>query len=141
MTKIENFVEDLDFSKLDTKELLTYLKLASIYGFAQAEHRLVNQIKENFLKLQMYQEFTWLNIRTKVLLARKRLWTLLKDFQERPYLLNTQNVGLLSLLADYEQMEFSFGTSNIFNKSASPSTLLKQSNATSLRGEKIQKLK
>ncbi|XP_066920121.1 uncharacterized protein [Clytia hemisphaerica] len=120
MLKIEKFVQDLDMSKLSAKETLVFLKLSSIYGFTKAEQRLVNQVNEDFLKLQMHQEFTWLNTRAKVLLARKRLWSLLKNFQEKSYLLNELNVGLLSVLKDYKQYEFEFSNRFPFDGAPEP---------------------
>ncbi|XP_066918616.1 uncharacterized protein [Clytia hemisphaerica] len=109
LKKIEEFIEEktVSFSPISTEKLLKYLKIASIYGFEKAMEKIVQKVDKSFITLQMYEEFTWLNTSVKILLARKRLWEILpKD--ERDIIMNTNEITMLSVLADFKQEKFSF---------------------------------
>ena len=92
----------------ETHQLLLCLGIASKMNFNEAEINLVNQMSENFVIIQMRPEFSSLDIKTKVLVARKRLWVLSNLIQsDNNFLfnvfLNDESAGLLSILKDYKQ--------------------------------------
>ena len=74
--RIRRHISICTTSKSNT--LLEYLLIADRIGF-NLEERLTNQISEPFPILQTYTEFSQLNRRTQILIARKCLWKLLMD--------------------------------------------------------------
>ena len=76
----------------------------------EAELNLVKQLDKSFIFVQMYPEFSSLDTKTKILVARKRLWFLMKflDDETKRLLLNNESAGLLSVLTNYNQKPIQF---------------------------------
>ena len=114
--RIKSFLETLNMSgDEETHQLLVCLGIASKMNFNEAEENLVDQMSENFVITQMRQEFSSLDTKTKVLVARKRLGFLMwschfgfQNFVEVKVFLNNESAGLLSILKDYRQKEVTF---------------------------------
>ena len=101
------------FASQPSKEILKHLKLSSLLKFVEAEQNLLNQIDEPFIILETYEEFTWLNPRVKLSIARKRLATLMSNLssvtgKERDLLLNTNGFGLISVFEHHQQQPINF---------------------------------
>ena len=120
LKKIENYIEKVTPMTYSTNvgQLLRYLKLASLYGFDKAMEKLVQLIDESFITLQMHEEFTRLNTSVKILLARRRLWSLLGSAGEREKMVNTSGIALLSVFADSKQEPFKFEDPEIMKPSS-----------------------
>ena len=112
--RIKSYLETLKVNGDEkTHQLLVYLRIASKMNFNEAEKNLVNQMSENFVITQTRPEFLSLDTKTKVLVARKRLWLLSMFFERRnEFVLNTflndESAGLMSILKDYKQISIEF---------------------------------
>ena len=78
--------------------------------FVEAEINLVKQLDKSFIFVQMYPEFSSLDTKTKILVARKRLWFLMDflDDKTKGLLLNSETAGLLSVLKNRNQKPIHF---------------------------------
>ena len=113
--KIKNHLEKIEINHTPqgnskSQILLLNLAIASNLEFVQAEINLVNQLDKSFIFVQMYPEFSSLDTKTKILVARKRLWFLMKflDDEKKDLLLNNESAGLLSVLTNYNQKPIQF---------------------------------
>ena len=113
--KIKNHLEKIEINHTPqgsskSQILLLNLAIASNLEFVQAEINLVNQLDKSFIFVQMYPEFSSLDTKTKILVARKRLWFLMKflDDETKDLLLNNESAGLLSVLTYYNQKPIEF---------------------------------
>ena len=106
--KIKDYLEKIEQNT--TQSLLLDLDIASKMEFVQAETNLINQLDESFIFIQMYPEFSALDTKTKILVARKRLWFLMDflDNKTKDLLLNNESAGLLSILINYNQKPIRF---------------------------------
>ena len=59
--------------------------------------KLINTISDNFIDLHMSSEFMALSKETVIMIARKRLWLLLRNVDEKALILNKKECGLLSI--------------------------------------------
>ena len=87
------------------------MKLASYLRFDKVEEMLLQQLGETFQIIQAKEEFSHLSRRTKVLIARKYLWSIINIYIKEDWktnLMNTEGIGLLSVLKDYQQKEMKF---------------------------------
>lgn len=114
--KIKNYLEKIETRPgigLTSKYLLSNLEIASKMEFNEATTNLVNQLDESFIYIQMYPEFSALDTKGKILIARKRLWFLMNfvDNTTKDLLLNNETAGLLSILKDFKQKPISFAKS------------------------------
>ena len=96
-----------------TQQILVYLGIASKMNFSEAETNLVNQISESFVITNMRPEFSSLDRKTKILVARKRLWYMMNGWDEgfgdaKHKFLNNKSAGLMSILIDYNQKTIKF---------------------------------
>jgi len=90
-----------------SQTILNYISLALFMQWESIEKQFLDQLTDSFVMLQTLSEFNALDLRLKVLIARKRLWVLLsgksldKTFIET--LLNTRDFGMVSVLRNYQQ--------------------------------------
>ena len=75
---------------------------------ASFDEALVNELKDPFPSIQMCPEFMSLSRKMQILIARKRLWLLLRglNLTTLHFILNMEETGLLSIFE--EQLEFDF---------------------------------
>ena len=118
--KIGNYItEELKFDDETYQTRLRFLKLVCMIKKEEKIEELIQTLDEPFQVLKMTEEFTWLNTSTKILIARKCLFELgnkkfkiMSDLPEQLaefQLLTTENgCGLLSILKEYSQIEFTF---------------------------------
>ena len=74
------------------------------------EESLINRLDDNFPTLDMNPDFASLSQKTQILIARKRLWLLLRDFDQenRKILLNEEGNGFLSIFVDQTTFNFQY---------------------------------
>jgi len=74
---------------------------------------LVNSIEDNFLDIHMSKDFMELSSKMQVLIARKRMWLLLRNSEEkkRKMLFNEEDCGFLSIFDDQFVFDFRFNGS------------------------------
>ena len=77
----------------------------------------INRIKDSFIKIHMRADFMSLSRKTQITIARKRLWFLLRSFEDddRSALLNEEGCGFLSIFE--EQTVCDFQCNNVEAKS------------------------
>ena len=87
--------------------ILKYINLAVFMQWDNIENHFIDQLNDSFVMLQTLSEFNALDLRLKVLIARKRLWVLLSgkslDSTFVDTLLNTKGFGMMSALENFEQ--------------------------------------
>ena len=116
--RIRTYLETLEVSSVikekNPQHILVYLGIASKMNFAKAETNLVNQLHENFVITQMHPQFSVLETKAKILVARKRLWFIMNvwDIKDNPtpknVFLNSESSGMLSILKDFNQKPMVF---------------------------------
>ena len=111
--------EKVNFDDETYQSQLRFLKLACMIEKEETIEELIQVLNEPFQVLKMTEEFTCLNTSTKILIARKCLFELgNKKFKIMSYspeklaefqlLTNENGCGLLSILKEYSQIEFTF---------------------------------
>ena len=109
MEKLKNYILE---TRIMTKEIIPkYLAFCEKMDFGTGvEESLVNRLVDNFPTVQMNPDFASLSSQMQVLIARKRLWLLLRNFDEknRKMLLNEEGYGLLSIFADQTTFNFEY---------------------------------
>ena len=71
---------------------------------------LVNSLHDDFHSLQTSSEFSPLTRHKKILIARKRLWLLLRHFKDvdRNLILNEEDQGFLSIFEEQTVFKFQY---------------------------------
>ena len=87
------------------------LKLSEEMNFGQSVNEsLINELHENFPILQTSTRFMSLSSQMQILIARKRLWLLLRFMKEdnREVLLNEEGYGFLSIFEGQKVFNFKY---------------------------------
>ena len=98
----------------ETEDILKYLALSEEMEFgASFDEVLINCLNDSFISIHMCADFMSLSRKMQVMIARKRLWLLLRSFEgdDRIAILNEEDCGLLSIFE--EQTAFNFKYNNI----------------------------
>ena len=76
------------------------------------DESLINGLKEPFPSIQMCPEFMSLSRRMQILIARKRLWLLLRGFDLIPQYItiNLERLGFLSIFEEQPVFNFEFNS-------------------------------
>ena len=79
----------------------------------EVKRTLINEVQDVFPSLQMHPEFSLLSPKTQVLIARKRLWSLLRGFnaKDRSVLLNEIGYGFVTIFEGQSAFEFEYNNS------------------------------
>ena len=72
--------------------------------------KLINTIKDDFPSIHMSVDFMALSSKVQVMIARKRMWLLLRGFdkESRKMLLNEEDCGFLSIFEDQSVFDFEY---------------------------------
>ena len=112
--KIKDFIEEDVASEWwgQGKEyFLKYLSFSEEMDFGPVNDVvLVNSLHEDFHSLQTCSEFSSLTRHKKILIARKRLWLLLRHFkdEDRNLILNEKDHGFLSIFEEQTVFKFQY---------------------------------
>ncbi|XP_066928540.1 uncharacterized protein [Clytia hemisphaerica] len=110
LEKIRDFINKGRF--LTKRWILKGILLCEAMNFDPCEV-LVNSIEDNFLDIHMSKDFMELSSKMQVLIARKRMWLLLRnsDEKKRKMLFNEEDCGFLSIFDDQSVFDFKFNGS------------------------------
>ena len=104
--RIKNYIKSKDH---DNTSLFKCLALSEEMNFGQSvDESLINALHENLPILRMSSTFISLSCKMKILVVRKRLWLLLREFYEenRKLLLNEEGFGFLSIFEGQKVFNF-----------------------------------
>ena len=108
---IKKYIKSEIDCAVDKETLLKYLAFSDEMDFGPSvvDH-LINAIRENFPSLHMSLGFMSLSSKMQILIARKRLWLLLRNFNEneRRILLNKEDCGFLSIFEGQKVFNFEY---------------------------------
>ena len=99
----------MDNELWDIETLLKCILFAEEINFDQSVNtNLINTISDDFLSLHMSLDFMSLCKNTQILIARKRLWLLLRKIQteNRTMILDEKDCGFLSIFEDQSVFKF-----------------------------------
>ena len=108
--KIKDYIKSGSIS-CKTKNILRYLVYSEEMNFGlDIDTELINSFEDNFHTIQMCSEFQNLSLKMQILIARKRLWLLMRNLKptDSSVLLNDENYGLLSIFEEQSVFNFKF---------------------------------
>ena len=112
--KIKESILDEGWNQGETDVTLKYLTLSEGMGFGSSfDEVLINAFSDSFISIHMCPDFMSLSRKMQVMIARKRLWFLLRSFDDddRSLILNEEDCGFLSIFE--EQSVCNFKCNNI----------------------------
>ena len=107
--KIKDFIKDEGPN--DKKDILKHLVLSDEMDFgASFDKALINGFHDSFISIHMCADFMLLSRKTQIMIARKRLWLLLRSFEDddRSLVLNEEGCGILSINEEQTVCDFKY---------------------------------
>ena len=92
-------------------EILEYLVLSKEMAFGAAfDEVLINGFRDSFISIHTCLDFMSLSRKTQITIARKRLWFLLRSFEDddRSLILNEKGCGFLSIFEEQAVVGFEY---------------------------------
>ena len=111
---IATIKEDASSVDMGKQYILKYLSFSEEMDFGTVNDApLVNSLHDNFHSLQTCSEFSSLSHNKKILIARKRLWLLLRHLgdEDRNLILNEEDIGFLSIFEEQTVCDFEYNSS------------------------------
>ena len=112
--QIKDFIYGDASSNQDKDCILKYLSVSEEMDFGSINDvKLINSLHDNFHSLQTSTDFPLLSRQKQILIARKRLWLLLRhlDEEDRNLILNEEQRGFLSVFEDQTVFKFKYNSS------------------------------
>ena len=107
--KLQDSLKEPNEAFEDLETLLKCILFAEEMNFDQSiKAILINEVSDDFLSFHMSSDFMSLSKNTQVLIARKRLWLLLRKIEKenRTMILNEKDCGLLFIFEDQSVFKF-----------------------------------